>query len=101
MFGRPRVGGTDAGPLRALAGGGTCMVFNDEHAPSAKEGGWPWPVLGDARYIAAAPLSDGRLQLWVAAGDGHLYSTYKLSADPESHWAAWEDFGVVLTPSEP
>jgi hypothetical protein len=39
-----------------------------------------------------APLSDGRLELWASAGDGRLYTTWKLDGDPNAAWAPWYDF---------
>lgn len=50
------------------------------------------PVNTGAQQLAAAPLPDGRLQLWVADGGGGLQSTWKKSADPNADWSGWADF---------
>jgi hypothetical protein len=45
-----------------------------------------------AQQIAMAPLSDGRLESWVATANGGLFSTWKLTTDPNADWASWFDF---------
>lgn len=47
---------------------------------------------GAPQQVAAARLSDGRLQLWAIDGDGGLYSTRKSSSDPNARWEPWSDF---------
>jgi hypothetical protein len=49
--------------------------------------------LSAARYLAVAPLSDGRLELWVADPQGGLFTTWKVDADPNGNWQTpWSDF---------
>jgi hypothetical protein len=45
-----------------------------------------------ARGVAVAPLSDGRLELWVSDGAGGLFTTWKTTTDPNAGWAPWSDF---------
>jgi len=40
--------------------------------------------------VAVAPLSDRRLQLWAANTNGELFSTWKVTTDPNADWAPWE-----------
>jgi hypothetical protein len=42
--------------------------------------------------MAAAPLSDGRLQVWVVDQEGNLRSRWKLTIDPNANWAGWSGF---------
>jgi len=39
-----------------------------------------------------APLSDGRLELWVTGGAGGLFTTWRSDTDPNADWAPWFDF---------
>jgi hypothetical protein len=43
--------------------------------------------------LAMAPLPDGRLQLFAIDASGDVWSTWKLSTDPDSGWATWAPFG--------
>jgi hypothetical protein len=54
----------------------------------AEVGGLP----AGADSVAVAPLSDGRLKLWVAAADGSLWTTWKMTTDPNANWSGWHDF---------
>lgn len=45
-----------------------------------------------ASLVAAAPLSDGRLETWAVTPDGRLFSTWKVTTDSRSDWAPWFDF---------
>jgi hypothetical protein len=45
-----------------------------------------------AALVAAAPLSDGRLETWAVTPDGRLFSTWKTATDSRSDWAPWFDF---------
>jgi hypothetical protein len=40
--------------------------------------------------LMAAPLSDGRLQVWASRDDGSLWTTWKVTVDPDSSWAPWQ-----------
>jgi len=51
------------------------------HAPG------PHPAL-----FTAAPLSDGRLQLWVADASGAMFSAWKASRNPDAAWTPWQPF---------
>ena len=46
---------------------------------------------GGAQQIAAAPLSNGALQLW-AISNGSVFSTWKTSGLPNATWTPWSDF---------
>jgi hypothetical protein len=39
--------------------------------------------------LMAAPLSDGRLQVWASKNDGTLWTLWKEGTDPDSAWAQW------------
>ncbi|MGE5765337.1 MAG: M64 family metallopeptidase [Mycobacterium leprae] len=41
---------------------------------------------------AVAPLSDGRLELWATTAAGRLFTTWKVSTDPNADWVPWADF---------
>lgn len=58
----------------------------------------PWPLPGAADGLAAAQLSDGRLQLWVSTTDGQLFTTWKQTPEPDSAWQPWTDFLAVAGP---
>ena len=47
---------------------------------------------GAVTAVAVAALSDGRLELWAATSLGGLFSTWKLTTDPNADWAPWFDF---------
>jgi hypothetical protein len=42
-------------------------------------------------YMTAAPLSDGRLQLWAIA-DGKLFTRWKTDPSADSPWSPWQSF---------
>ena len=44
-----------------------------------------------AKRITAAPLPDGRLQLW-AIFDDELFSCWKTTTNPDSAWTDWQHF---------
>ena len=40
--------------------------------------------------LMAAPLSDGRIQVWASKNDGSLWTLWKATTDPNSGWTAWQ-----------
>jgi hypothetical protein len=47
------------------------------------------------KQIAAAPLSDGRLQLWVKSEDDKkLFTCWKIDSSPDAAWSSWVRFPV-------
>src|SRR5436853_486920 len=42
-----------------------------------------------ATQVAAAPLSDGRLQFWAVDTAGKIWSCWKSTTDSNSAWTAW------------
>jgi pimeloyl-ACP methyl ester carboxylesterase len=44
------------------------------------------------QQVAMAPLSNGAVESWVVTANGGLFSTWKVSADPDADWAPWFDF---------
>ena len=62
--------------------------------------GWaPWadflvevPLAAQVQQVAVAPLSDGRLELWAVDSQGRLFTTWKVTTDPNADWAPWVDF---------
>lgn len=75
----------------------TWKVTSDPNA--AWEAPW-WNFQNDvtglpsgARHLAVAPLSDGRLELWVSDESGGLFSTWKVDGNPNGNWQSpWSDF---------
>jgi hypothetical protein len=54
----------------------------------AEVGALPAPV----RSVTVAPLSDGRLTVWVVTTTGGVYATSKVNADPNGNWGPWANF---------
>src|SRR5438034_1118427 len=52
----------------------------------------------NAPRLAVAPLSDGRLEVWVTDGQGGLFSTWKVDTDPNAAWSGWDDFLAEVGP---
>ena len=46
-------------------------------------------VGGTRRAGTAAPLSDGRLEVFATASDHNLYSRWQLGTDPDAVWSDW------------
>jgi hypothetical protein len=46
--------------------------------------------------LTVAPLQDGRLELWASTANGGLFSTWKLTTDPNGDWAGWADFNAEV-----
>jgi hypothetical protein len=42
-----------------------------------------------AKQVAAAPLSDGRLQFWAVDTSGRIWSCWKTTTNPNSNWSSW------------
>jgi hypothetical protein len=42
--------------------------------------------------FAAAPLSDGRLQLFCADEHGAMFSSWKETPHPDAAWTPWASF---------
>ena len=55
--------------------------------------GNPGQPLNAVFPVAVGYLSEARMQVFVAASDGHLYSRWKLTFDPNSAWSNWSDLG--------
>src|ERR1044071_8968332 len=49
------------------------------------------PGVSVVKSIAAAPLSDGRLQLWTIDSNGTMWSCWK-TGDSNSAWTNWTAF---------
>jgi hypothetical protein len=47
-----------------------------------------------ATAFTAGPLSDGRLQLFLADASGEIFTSWKVTTDPDAEWAQWESFGI-------
>jgi len=43
-------------------------------------------------HLAVAPLSDGRLELWVRSDQGQLLTTWKATTNADASWRDWSDF---------
>jgi hypothetical protein len=56
------------------------------------------PLPAAAAHVAAAPLSDGRVELWVSLVDGRLFSAWQTSFDTNATWSAWHDFLAEVGP---
>jgi hypothetical protein len=80
-----------------LTTGGLFTTWESSTDPSAGWADWTAFAPGGGPTAAvtsliAAPLPDGRLQLWAASTDGGLFTTWKSSTDPNALWAAWSAF---------
>jgi hypothetical protein len=53
------------------------------------------PPGGAGVQVSVGYLPDSRMQLFVLAGDGALYSMWKTSTDPDSSWTAWQSMGLL------
>ena len=53
------------------------------------------PLPAAAAHVAVAPLSDGRLELWVTLADGRLFTAWQNQTDPVVAWTGWTDFLAV------
>lgn len=53
------------------------------------------PLPGPASEVVAAPLSDGRLQIWFVMQDGSIYTSWEteLTEEPNSQWTDVSPFG--------
>ena len=80
------------------AAGGLFTTWKVSAAPNA---GWaPWTdflaevgsLPNGVQQAAAAPLPDGRLELWAIDAAGSLFTTWKVSVASQSDWAPWADF---------
>jgi hypothetical protein len=63
--------------------------------PSAAWTGWssfPVPEGATPAAISAAQLEDGRLQLYLADGQGRAWSAWKTSTDASASWTPWTPF---------
>jgi hypothetical protein len=49
------------------------------------------PLAGTVTDIAVAPLSDGRVELWVSTEQGQLLTAWKTAVDPDASWSLWSD----------
>jgi hypothetical protein len=52
------------------------------------------PAPGDAKVVASAPLSDGRLEVWEVGQDGTLYTSWQTSTNSNAGWTAWSVFAT-------
>jgi len=78
--------------------GGVSSTWKSSTDPNSS---WtPWvdflagvgPLPAGCIEMAAAPLSDGRLQLWATDSKGGVSSCWKTSTDPNSSWTEWSRF---------
>ena len=80
------------------AQGGLFTTWKLTTDPNADWAGWTdflaevGALPGAVTAVAVAPLPDGRLELWAATAQGGLFSTWKLTTDPNADWAPWFDF---------
>ncbi len=56
------------------------------------------PLSAQVSQVAAAPLSDGRLELWAVDAQGRLFTTWKSTTGPNASWVPWEDFLTEVPP---
>lgn len=78
--------------------GGVFTTWKTDTDPNANWTGWSdflgevGPLASRAVDAAVAPLSDGRLELWVTEVSGGVFTTWKNGSDPNAGWSAWSDF---------
>jgi hypothetical protein len=89
------------GRLELWASDGAGGLFTTWKVSTDPNADWaPWAdflaevgaLPGGARQVAVAPLPDGRLEAWAVTVSGGLFSTWKVSTDPNADWAPWFDF---------
>ena len=77
------------------ASGGLSTTWKVSAQPNAN---WsPWEnflaevgaLPAGARQVAVATLPDGRLELWVTDASGDLFTTWKVSTQPNADWTPW------------
>lgn len=56
------------------------------------------PLPAAATHVAVAPLSDGRLELWVTLANGRLFTAWQIVTDPNVAWSGWSDFLAEVGP---
>ena len=56
------------------------------------------PLPAAAAHVAVAPLSDGRLELWVTLVNGQLFTAWQTQTDPNAAWSGWSDFLAEVGP---
>lgn len=54
--------------------------------------GLPGTLPDGVRRIGVAPLSDGRLELWVTTATGQMFTTWKATTHPDADWVPWWNF---------
>jgi hypothetical protein len=91
----------------STAQGGLVTTWKLTTDPNADWAGWSdflaevGPLPGAVTSVAVASLSDGRLELWASTAQGGLFTTWKLTTDPNADWAGWSDFlAEILATSE-
>jgi hypothetical protein len=61
--------------------------------PDAAWSNWsPFPTPAAPAALSAAPLEDGRLQLYLVDAEGRTWSAWKVSTDPDAAWTEWSKF---------
>ncbi|MFD4760915.1 hypothetical protein ACFWOJ_19085 [Streptomyces sp. NPDC058439] len=86
---------TDGRPqLFAGSGQGLFTNWKVDTNPDAGWTGWqPFDFPhGTVVSLAAAPLTDERPQVFAVTGSGELWTTWKLTTDPNAAWADWAKF---------
>ncbi|MGX1887749.1 hypothetical protein [Streptomyces sp. NPDC055287] len=65
----------------------------DTHPDAAWIGWQPFRFdHGTVASLAAAPLTDERPQVFAVTDSGELWTTWKLTTDPNAGWADWAKF---------
>jgi hypothetical protein len=88
----------------STAQGGLFTTWKLNNDPNADWAGWSdflaevGPLPGAVTAVAVAPLSNGSLELWASTAQGGLFTTWKLTAQPDADWAGWSDFLAEVGP---
>jgi hypothetical protein len=68
------------------------LISGSSYGQLAKKEDWQvFPDPGSCHDLAAAPLADGRLALFVIDEHDKILICYKTTTDPNSAWSGWRD----------
>jgi hypothetical protein len=82
----------------ATSSGGLFSTWKTQTGANAAWSAWSdflaevGPLPSAVVALAAAPLSDARLELWAADAHAGLFTTWKIGPDPNGPWSPWSDF---------
>jgi len=88
----------------STANGGLFSTWKTTTDPNGSWSGWAdfiaevGTLPAAVTTLTAAPLSDGRLEIWASTANGGLFSSWKTTTDPDAPWTGWADFIAEVGP---